>query len=36
MAEDPVSDFDGITWPDYVVIVVFFAFVLAVGLYVSC
>ena len=28
------SEFDGITWPDYLVIVAYFLFVLAVGLYV--
>jgi hypothetical protein len=27
--------FDGLTWPDYAVIVGYFAFVLAVGLFVS-
>ncbi len=31
-ADDP---FDGLTWPDYAVIVGYFLFVLAVGLYVS-
>ena len=35
MAEDSSSDFEGITWPDYLVIVAYFLFVLAVGLYVS-
>ena len=34
MAEDSSSDFEGITWPDYLVIVAYFLFVLAVGLYV--
>ena len=36
MASEPAaSTFDGITWPDYVVIVAYFLFVLAVGLFVS-
>ena len=28
--------FEGLTWPDYLVIVAYFGFVLAVGLFVSC
>ena len=35
MSEDSSSGFEGITWPDYLVIVAYFLFVLAVGLYVS-
>ena len=35
MSEDSsTSEFEGITWPDYLVIVAYFLFVLAVGLYV--
>ena len=32
---DSESTFEGLTWPDYVVIVLYFGFVLAVGLIVS-
>lgn len=32
---DPESTFDGLTWPDYTVIVLYFVFVLIVGLFVS-
>ena len=31
----PSSTFDGIEWPDYVVIAIYFLSVLAVGIYVS-
>ena len=31
----PSSKFDGIEWPDYVVIAIYFLSVLAVGIYVS-
>ena len=31
----PRSTFDGIEWPDYVVIAIYFVSVLAVGIYVS-
>ena len=35
MAKDYTSGFDGITWPDYLIIAFYFIFVLAAGLYVS-
>ena len=35
MTEDLSTGFDGITWPDYIVIALYFIFVLAVGLFVS-
>ena len=35
MAVDLSTGFDGITWPDYIVIALYFIFVLAVGLFVS-
>ena len=35
MTETEESKFNGITWPDYLVIALYFIFVLGVGLYVS-